>query len=172
MNIGLLLLRIIFGLTLAAHGVQKLFSWLGGAGIAGTASLMERVGLRPPRAQAVLAGVVESSAGLALAAGFVTPLAAAAFISIMLVAIVTVHLRKGFFMQDGGYEHPLALATGALALAFTGPGRLSVDAALGIEWRGDAWGVIALTVALIGGSGVLLSRHRPAAEHQSAGQAA
>ena len=160
MDLGLLILRVVFGLTLTAHSVQKLFGWFGGPGIAGTAQMMEQLGFRPPRLQAVMAGLVEGGAGLALAAGLLTPLAAAAFISVMLVAIVSVHLAKGFFAQNGGYEYTLALAAGALAVAFTGPGAISADAALGIDWSGPSWGFAALAIGLVGG-GLQLMGRRP-----------
>src|ERR1700689_1909901 len=160
MDLGLLILRVVFGLTLTAHSVQKLFGWFGGPGIAGTAQMMEQLGFRPPRMQAVMAGLVEGGAGLALAAGLLTPLAAAAFISVMFVAIVSVHLAKGFFAQNGGYEYTLALAAGALAVAFTGPGAISADAALGIDWSGPLWGFAALAIGLAGG-GLQLMGRRP-----------
>ena len=142
MDLGLLILRVVFGLTLAAHSVQKLLGWFGGPGIAGTAQMMEQLGFRPPRLQAVMAGLVEGGAGLALAAGLLTPLAAAGFISVMFVAIVSVHLPKGFFIQNGGFEYTLALAAGALAVAFTGPGAISVDALLGLDWSGPSWALL------------------------------
>ena len=158
MDLGLLILRVVFGLTLAVHSLQKLFGWFGGPGIAGTAQMMEQLGFRPPRLQAVVAGLVEGGAGLALAVGLLTPLAAAAFISVMFVATVSVHLPKGFFNQNGGFEYTLALATGALAVAFTGPGALSADAALGIDWSGASWGVAALAIGLVGGGLQLTAR--------------
>ena len=158
MDLGIFILRLVFGLTLTAHSVQKLFGWFGGPGIAGTAQMMEQLGFRPPRLQAVVAGLVEGGAGLALAAGLLTPLAAAAFISVMFVAIVSVHLPKGFFVQNGGFEYTLALASGALAVAFTGPGAISADAALGIDWSGAFWGVAALAIGLVGGGVQLMSR--------------
>ncbi len=160
MAIGLLILRLVFGMTMLAHSVQKLFGWFGGGGIAGTAPFMEQLGFRSGRLQAVLAGLVEGSSGLFLAAGLFSPLAAAMIISVMLVATVTVHLPKGFFMQNGGCEYNLALAAGALALAFTGPGALSLDAAVGIAWSGPAWGVSALVLGLLGGGAQLLTRSR------------
>jgi putative oxidoreductase len=79
----------------------------------------------------VLAGLVEAGGGLLLAAGLFSPLAAAMIISVMRVTTVTIHLAKGFFVQNGGCEYNLALAAGALALAYPGPGALSLDAALG-----------------------------------------
>ena len=168
MTIGLLILRLVFGMTMAAHGTQKLFGWFGGEGIAGTAPFMEHLGFNPPRLQAALAGLVEAGGGLLLAAGLFSPLAAAMIISVMLVATVTVHLAKGFFMQNGGFEYNLAVAAAALVLAFTGPGALSLDAFLGIAWSGPAWGVTALALGLLGGGAQLLTRSRRAPEQTTA----
>jgi putative oxidoreductase len=158
MTLGLLILRMVFGLTMAAHGAQKLFGWFGGGGIAGTAPFMEQLGFRPGRLHALLVGLAEAGGGLMLAVGLFTPLAAAVIISVMFVATMTVHLKNGFFLQNGGCEYTLALATGALALAFTGPGALSLDAAMGIAWSGFAWGLAALALGLLGGGAQLLTR--------------
>ena len=171
MTIGLLILRLVFGLTMAAHGFQKLFGWFGGGGIAGTAPFMEQLGFRPGRLHAAMAGMTEAGGGLMLAAGLFTPLAAAMIISIMLVGSVTVHLRNGFFLEKGGYEYTLALATGALSVAFTGPGVLSLDAALGIDWSGFVWGVAALGLGLLGSGLMLMARTRPSAAEMPAHQA-
>jgi len=172
MDLGLLILRVVFGLTLTAHSVEKLFGWFGGPGIAGTAQMMEQLGFRPPRLQALVACLVEGGAGLSLAAGFLTPLAAAAFISVMFVAAVSVHLSKGFFIQKGGFEYTLALAAGALAVAFAGPGALSADAALGIDWSGPSWGVAALAIGLAGGGLQLMVRRQSPVPKASAHQGA
>src|SRR5580765_1870434 len=98
MDLGLLILRVVVGLTLAAHGSQKLFGWFGGYGLAGTGSFLEQLGFRPGRVQAFLAGAAEAGGGLLLAAGLFTPLAAAAIVAVMFVAIVSVHWPKGFFV--------------------------------------------------------------------------
>ena len=158
MSIGLLILRLVVGLSLAAHGAQKLFGWFGGYGLAGTGQFLEQLGFRPGRVQAARAGTAELVGGLFLAAGFLTPAAAAAVVAVMLVAAVSVHIKKGFFAHNGGYEYTLVLGGAALALAFTGPGALSLDQALGISWSGDTWGLAGLAAGLIGGAGPLLSR--------------
>jgi putative oxidoreductase len=158
MSIGLLIVRLVVGLTLAAHGAQKLFGWFGGYGIAGTGQFFEQLGFRPGRVQAALAGLAETAGGLFLAAGFLTPVAATAVVAVMLVAAVSVHLKSGFFAQAGGYEYPLVLAAVAVALAFTGPGAVSLDHALGVSWSGEAWGLAALAAGLITGTVPLLSR--------------
>src|SRR6266852_5264001 len=78
MSIGLLILRLVVGLSLAAHGAQKLFGWFGGYGIAGTGQFLEQLGFRPGRVHAAQAGLAEVLGGLFLAAGFLTPAALAA----------------------------------------------------------------------------------------------
>jgi putative oxidoreductase len=159
MVVGLLLIRFVVGLALAAHGSQKLFGWFGGYGIAGTGQFLEQLGFRPGRLHAALAGSAEVAAGLFLAAGFLTPAAAATIVAVMLVAAVSAHRRNGFFVQNGGFEYPFVLGAIALALAFTGPGDVSLDRALGMSWTGSAWGLAALAVGLIGGSVALLARN-------------
>jgi putative oxidoreductase len=158
MGVGLLIVRFVVGLTLAAHGVQKLFGWFGGGGIAGTGAFLEQLGFRPGRLQAALAGATELGSGLFLAAGLLTPAAAAAALAVMLVAGASAHGRNGFFLHKGGFEYTFVLAGVALSLAFTGPGPLSLDRALGISWSGDAWGLVALTAGLVGGMAPLVAR--------------
>lgn len=150
MDIGLLMLRTIVGLTLAAHGAQKVFGWFGGYGPDGTGQYLETMGFRPGRRHALAAGYVELLGGLALAAGFLTPLAAALIVSVMIVAAATVHWKNGFFVTSGGYEYNLVLGAAALGLAFTGPGALSVDRAAGLHVDGVAWGLGAAVLAVFG----------------------
>jgi putative oxidoreductase len=130
MAYGILLIRIVVGWTLFAHGVQKLFGWFGGPGPAGTGGFFGGLGFRAPLLMAVLAGLGESTGAL-LALGLFTPLAAVGIATVMLMAIWSVHWRNGFFAGNGGYEFPLVLAAAAVAVAATGPGRFSVDRAIG-----------------------------------------
>ena len=161
MSVGLLILRLVVGLTLAAHGAQKLFGWFGGYGLKGTGQFLEQLGFRPGRLQAALAGLSELGGGLLLVAGFLTPAGAAAAVAVMLVAVVAVHGRNGFFIQNSGYEYALALGGAALALAFTGPGALSLDSALGLRLSGAAWGAAALVAGLVGGATTIVTRRAP-----------
>ena len=163
MELGLFLLRITIGLTLAAHGAQKLFGWFGGYGVAGTAGWMESVGFRPGRRHAILAGLTEFGGGVLFAIGLATPLAAAIVASVMIVAAVIVHLKGGFFGTNGGYEYNLVLGVGALAVAFTGPGALSIDALFGYAAGGVVPGLAALVIAGVGAAGQLASRRLPEA---------
>jgi putative oxidoreductase len=167
MDIGLLLLRSAIGLTLAAHGAQKLFGWFGGYGLEGTGGFLESLGFRPGRRHALMAGLVEFGAGLLLALGLLTPAAAAAVVAVMLVAAVSVHLKAGFFLTTGGYEYNLVLAVAALAVAFTGPGALSLDALLGLPLSGALWGAGAL-LAGVGGGAIQLAGRTQASTLQTA----
>ncbi|MFD3755622.1 DoxX family protein [Streptomyces sp. NPDC058622] len=122
---GLLLLRLVLGLTMAAHGTQKLFGWFGGGGISGTGQFFTASGYPAGDAMAVLAGLTETLGGLGLAAGLLTPLAGAALFGTMINAIA-VHGAGSFFAPEG-IEYELLLTAGAAALALTGPGRYAVD---------------------------------------------
>jgi putative oxidoreductase len=169
MDLGLLILRVVVGLTLAAHGSQKLFGWFGGYGLAGTGSFLEQLGFRPGKAQAFFAGLAEAGGGLLLAAGFLMPVAAATIFSVMFVAVMSVHREKGFFVQNGGLEYPMTLGAVATALAFTGPGAFSFDRALGLFWQGASWGLAALGAGLLMGAAPLFARTKaPAAKAQQA----
>jgi putative oxidoreductase len=103
-----------------------------------------------------MAALGETVGGGRIALGFATPLTVAVVVSVMMVAVVTAHLGKGFFAQNGGYEYPLVLAVAALTLAFTGPGSLSIDAPVGFAHSGTFWGLAALLAGLVGGGTALL----------------
>jgi putative oxidoreductase len=161
MDLGLLLLRVVLGVLLAAHGAQKLFGWFGGYGLAGTGGFLESIGFRPGKLQAFVAGSAELGGGLLLALGLATPLAAVLLVAVMLVATVSVHWAKGLFVTNGGYEYNLVIGVAALALAFTGPGAYSVDAVVGLDATGVTVGLAAGIAGLLGGTGALLGRSFP-----------
>ena len=98
MATGLLLLRVTLALTLAAHGLHKLFGWFGGLGLERTGEGLAALGFHPGRRHAFTAGVLETAGGMLLALGLVTPLAAALTLSVMIVAAVSVHMKNGFFI--------------------------------------------------------------------------
>ncbi|WP_282699922.1 DoxX family protein [Streptomyces sp. CC219B] len=162
MDTGLLVLRTVVGLLIAGHGVQKVSFRLGGSGLAGGAEEFRRDGFRGGRLTALAAGGSQLGAGLFLAAGLLTPLAAMAAMGVMTVAS-TVKWPKGLWVQNDGYEYPLVLVVLGAVLALTGPGRWSLDQALGLSpW--PRWLTLAVIVA--GPAGGLLTRaalHRPAA---------
>jgi putative oxidoreductase len=133
-DVGLLVLRLVLGVIFVAHGAQKLFGSFGGPGLKGTAGFHKQLGIKPPYLMAVLAGLAEFIGGVLVAVGFLTPLAALALIVVMIVAVLTVHLKNGFFNTNGGYEFNLALAGMALTLLIVGAGAYSLDSTLGIFW--------------------------------------
>ena len=94
---GILLVRLLFGVAIAAHGSQKLFGWFGGYGLKGTGGFIETLGFRPGVVFAAMTGLSEFVGGLLLAVGLFTPLGAAIVLGTMIVAMVSVHLKNGFF---------------------------------------------------------------------------
>ncbi|ORW88017.1 DoxX family protein [Mycobacterium sp. IEC1808] len=160
-DVGLLLLRLVLGLTLAAHGFNKFF---GGGRIPGTARWFESIGMKPGKFHATVAAITEVSAGLGLAAGLLTPIPAAGFVSLMLVAAWTVHRANGFFIVKEGWEYNLVLAVSAVAVATLGPGRLSLDYLIfGDKLWFPGWPglVISAGLGLAGAVGQLLIFYRP-----------
>lgn len=160
---GLLVARVVLGLLMAAHGSQKLFGWFGGHGLAATGGMFEHLGFRPGKMFATVAAGTEFTSGILVVLGLLGPIGPALMISVMIVAAASVHLRNGVFATSNGIEVPLLYATGAAALALTGPGAYSLDAALGLGGLSSPMVAgIALAVGVLGGVGNLVVR-RPAA---------
>lgn len=122
MDLGLLLIRLVVGLTMMGHGAQKLFGWFGGYGLKGTGGWMESIGLKPGVTMALLAGLGEWVGGALFAAGVFTGVGAALITVTMLVAILKVHVQNGFWVTQNGYEFNLTLIAVAVGVALTGPG--------------------------------------------------
>ncbi|HMZ02064.1 MAG TPA: DoxX family protein [Burkholderiaceae bacterium] len=130
-SVAPLVLRIAAGVIFAAHGAQKLFGLFGGYGLEGTGQWMESIGLAPGYLMALLAGSAEFFGGLAFLLGLLVRPSALVLAVTMAVAIATVHLEKGLFMANDGYEFGLALLAISVALVLSGGGRLSLDRAMG-----------------------------------------
>lgn len=163
MDTGLLIARLILGLALAAHGAQKLFGWFGGYGLKGTGGFFESLGFRPGALFAAAAGLGELGGGLLTAAGLFGPVGPALIVVVMIVGMVTVHWPNGFFAGKNGIEHPLMNTAAALAIAFAGLGRFSLDRAFSLSeiWRpATVWGAIGVAVVLAVLN--LVVRRRPA----------
>jgi len=163
-DLALLVVRLTFGVGLAYHGYNKVF---GGGGLEGTGRWFGSLGMRWPGVQARLAAGTEIGSGLLFAAGLLTPLAAAGMIGVMVVAAWAAHRKNGFFIfhKGEGWEYVASIAVVAFAVAAIGPGDVSLDHALGLEW--DAWGgwlgaVVAGLLGLGGGVAQLAICYRPA----------
>jgi putative oxidoreductase len=130
MDLGLLLIRLVIGLTYAGHGAQKLFGWFGGYGLKGTGGWMDSIGLRPGVTMALFAGLGELVGGLLFAAGVWMPVAAVLFVIPMLVAIIKVHGNNGYWVTQNGFEYNLALIAVSVGLALTGAGSYTLTALL------------------------------------------
>lgn len=164
---AILVLRVVLGLTMAAHGYNKFF---GGGRIPGTAGWFDSIGMKPGMFHARVAATTEIAAGVGLALGLLTPVPAAGFVALMLVAAWTVHRHNGFFIVKEGWEYNLVLAVSAVAIAGTGAGRYSLDHLLFSHtdlygylhgWCGLA---IAVVLGLAGGVGQLVIFFRPPAK--------
>lgn len=161
-DFGLLALRLLIGGVFIGHGLAKFTERFGGLGLGRAGAIFEQIGYRPARPYLVAAGVTELLAGAAFLAGLVTPLAAAALVGVMVNAIGSSKAGHGPWYFNGGWEYDVTLLLAAAALAFTGPGDVSLDAAAGLDIAGWAWGVGALVLGLVSGQAVLALRQRTA----------
>jgi putative oxidoreductase len=152
-DLALLILRVAVGLVVAMHGFMKL-GWVGkGGSPAGTAAFFENyLGLKPGMFWAWVAIFAESIGGTLLALGLFGPFPAIAVAADMIVVTVTAHVPKGFWSSAGGWEFPVPLVAGALAVALLGVGRSSLDSLIGVTFAdtlvGLWWIVMAVGVVL------------------------
>ena len=148
-NAGLLILRVAVGIVMIAHGYNHIFR---GGKINGTAGWFESLGMKPGILHAWLASLTELGAGAMLIFGFLTPLAGAGVVGVMFVALITNHLKNGFFIfrPGEGYEYVLTLLLTGLAIAAIGAGKWSIDHSIDSSWL---WGWKGLTVGGVAGIG-------------------
>jgi putative oxidoreductase len=167
MDAALLFVRLVVGLAMAAHGVQKLFGWLGGYGLAGTGGFFEGIGFRPGRFFAFFAGLGETGGGLLMVLGLGGALGPAVIVMVMLVAIFAVHISKGFFITNGGWELNAVYIASAVALAYVGYGAYSLDSVLGFTlFSSPQWATILMIAALVLAGLNMLAR-RPAPQQSN-----
>jgi putative oxidoreductase len=161
LDLALLLFRLTIAAVFLAHGWNHIF---GGGKIAGTARWFDSLGMRPGLLHAWAASVTELGAGVLVGLGLLTPPGAAAVIGVMVVALVTTHLRNGFFIfrPGQGYEYVVVLIMCALVIGVVGPGRWSVDYALGISWPDWVRFAVTAGAGLGGGAAQLAAFWRPA----------
>lgn len=152
-DLSLLVLRWGLGGMLVAHGMNKVF---GAGGIEGTTRWFQGLGFRPAWLHARVAAISEIGAGVLMILGLVTPLACAAVVGLMVVAAMTDHRGKGFFVFKGGWEYVGLVALAALCVAGLGPGEWSIDAAVHWHLFGLGWAGGALVVGVLGAVALLL----------------
>lgn len=159
--LGLLVIRAVAGLIVAAHGAQKVFGWWGGPGMKNWTAGMTRMRMRPPVGWAWMSALAELVGGLMFALGLLSPIGALAIIASMLVAVSLVHWPKGFWNGKGGFEFNLSLIGAAAGLAITGPGAYSLDSLFGFRVP-EPVTLIAGTVLMLVGVGIALGTRGPA----------
>jgi putative oxidoreductase len=162
MSVAKLAARVVIGGLFVGHGTQKLKGWFGGPGLEGTSGMMESLNMYPARRNAYAAGVTETAGGSLLALGLVTPLASAGLIGVMATAIRKVHLPNGPWAANGGWEYNAALIAALAVLAEQGPGRLSLDALMGLDRSGVAWGLGALALGAAASTATIEAGRRSA----------
>ncbi len=136
-DVAILLVRVVVGVYVAAHGAQKLFGWFGGQGIRGSiAGLGRRLGFRPAPLWVTTLVAAEAGGGVLMAIGLLGALGPVAVAAAMLGATAFSHWTKGPWIAKGGYELVATNLAVALAVAMTGVGRFSIDAWLGIAVPG------------------------------------
>jgi putative oxidoreductase len=161
LNTGLLVLRLVVGLGLAAHGAQKLFGWWGGPGVRGLHGHLTNMRFRPAPLWVAGAIATEIGGGLLLALGFLSPLGSIGVGAAMLMAIVAFHWGKGFFGQGGGVEVPFLYLVAGATLGLTGPGSYSLDSLFKIALPEPVTGIVFAGIAVIGVA-VGMAGRRPA----------
>ena len=159
-DVALLVVRVFFGLSLAYHGYNKVF---GPGGLEGTARWFGSIGMKWPTWQARIAAATEIGSGLMLAVGLATPLAAAGFIGIMLVAIVVAHWANGFFVfkPGQGWEYCASIAVVAWVIATIGAGKYSIDHAIDKDVQNWTGALIAGVLGIGGAISQLAVSYRP-----------
>jgi putative oxidoreductase len=164
----LLILRVVGGLTLAAHGSQKLFGWFGGSGLVKQMHGQQAQGLRPAWLWTFFVVLGEFGGGLSFAFGLLTPLGAAGICGAMVMAIFKVHWKHGFFNSQRGLEFPLSLLAIATAVGIAGPGRFSLDTLLKITFPQPLlFGILACAAVVVDVVGLVISRSSAVAPHGS-----
>ena len=160
-NLVLLALRLFLGSMIFAHGYRKFF---GGGRLPGTAKWFESIGVRYGALNALMAASTEVGVGVLLILGLVTTLAAAGLMSLMVVAIVTVHRKNGFFIfnKGEGVEYTLGVAVTTLVPGTFGAGRYSLDHLWNIfAWSPSVHLGVTLVVGLGAAAAQLLAFYRP-----------
>ena len=126
LDIALLVLRVVVGVIMSAHGLQKVFGVFGGSGMEAFTGMIKGMGFTPPLVWAWIAALSELIGGIFLVLGIMPRLSAFMIGAVMVVAIAKVHGANGFFMMKGGYEYQLLLLASCVSLILSGGGKLSI----------------------------------------------
>jgi putative oxidoreductase len=155
LNLGLAIFRVAVGIIMLAHGINHIF---GGGKIKGTAGWFASLGMKPGILHAWTASISEIGGGILLILGLFTPFGAAAVIGTMGVALVTNHLKNGFFIfrPGEGWEYVGLLICAGLAIGAAGPGMWSLDRVLKFSWASGPTGFAIAAIAGLGGAAMLL----------------
>ena len=156
-DFALALARVWLGVMIFAHGWRHLGALRSGPGMA---NWFESLGLRPGPLHAWTVTVTELVAGVALVLGFLTPVAYGGLAAIVLVAAVTNHRKNGFFLSSAreGWEYVVGIGVLSIALGTLGPGRWSLDHAIGFSFPFDNGTALLITALLgIGGTAAFLA---------------
>jgi len=157
-DFGLLILRLVLGLTLAGHGSQKMFGWFGGGSLKGTTGWIGKMGFRPAWFWGLMAALSEFGGGVLLTLGLLSPFGSLGIIAAMLIAIVKVHWSKGFWNAKGGIEFPLINLAAALAVGLLGPGDYSLDSALSLNLPEPVTLAAGIVLVILGAIVAILSQ--------------
>jgi len=172
-DFAVLILRLVTGGLMAGHGAQKLFGWFEGHGLEGTSGWMESMGLKPGRQWALLAGASEFGGGLLTLLGFLNPLGPLGTMGSMFMAATKVHWGKPIWVTSGGAELPVVNIATSLAIGLAGPGKFSVDNALGLKLPRRLILVPGLALAaVVTAVGIVMSNRQQARQAQQSQQPA
>jgi len=120
-NFGLLVLRIGIGIIFLAHGTQKVFG-----GMEDFAGMLKGLGFVPVLFWANLAGYTELIGAVLLVLGVFPRISAGMLFILIVVAAFKVHLAKGFFLSNGGFEYTFVIACACLAIILSGAGKIAL----------------------------------------------
>lgn len=123
---AILILRLCLGIVFIAHGLQAAFGMYGGPGINGFTNMLSGLGFKPAVLWAYVGAYVELFGGLMLILGVFTRIAALLILLFMIVAVLKVHLTKGFFIQSGGFEYNFVIVGVCIALIILGAGKIAI----------------------------------------------
>jgi putative oxidoreductase len=167
LNLALLILRVVTGLMIMAHGYNHIFR---GGKIQGTGRWFASMGMKPGILHAWLASSTELGCAVLLLLGLLTPVAAGGVLGVMLVAWVTAHRTNGFFIfkPGQGWEYVAYISFVCVVIGTLGAGEWSLDNAFDITFKNWA-GLITTLVVGVGGAAALLAVfYRPEREEVSA----